>query len=60
MIIKEIQKRTFIRPLFIWITENMLQALFDCRVVTLLSIIISFLVGDVYYLIRTVEYECGI
>lgn len=43
MIIKEIQKRPFIRPLFVWITGVLLQAYLDCRMVSLLLILFSLL-----------------
>ena len=59
MIIKEIQKRPFIRPLFIWITGILLQAFFDCSLVSLLLIIISLLVVAFSYLIPKVESESG-
>ena len=59
MIIKEIQKRPFIRPLFIWITGILLQAFFDCSGVSLLLIIISLLVVAFSYLIPKVESESG-
>ena len=59
MIIKEIQKRPFIRPLFIWITGILLQAFFDCSVVSLLLIIILLLVVAFSYLIPKVESESG-
>lgn len=39
MIIKEIQKRPFFRPLFVWITGILLQAYFDCRLVALLFLL---------------------
>lgn len=55
MIIKEIQKRPFIRPLFIWITGILLQAFFDCSVVSLLLIIIPLLIVAFSYLIPKVE-----
>ena len=55
MIIKEIQKRPFIRPLFIWITGILLQAFFDCSLVSLLLIIISFLIVAFSYLVPNVE-----
>ena len=59
MIIKEIQKRPFIRPLFIWITGILLQAFFDCSVVSLLLIIIPLLIVAFSYLIPKVESESG-
>lgn len=55
MIIKEIQKRPFIRPLFIWITGILLQAFFDCSLVSLLLIIISLLIMAFSYLVPKVE-----
>ena len=59
MIIKEIQKRPFIRPLFIWITGILLQAFFDCSVVSLLLIIIPLLIVAFSYLIPKVESGGG-
>lgn len=44
MIIKEIQKRPFIRPLFIWITGILLQAYFDCHIVSLFLILFPLLI----------------
>ena len=44
MIIKEIQKRPFIRPLLIWITGILLQAYLDCRILSLLLILIPLLI----------------
>ena len=55
MIIKEIQKRPFIRPLFIWITGILLQAFFDCSLVLLLLIIIPLLIVAFSYLVPKVE-----
>lgn len=53
MITKELRKRPFTRPLFIWITGILLQAVFDCRLFSLflvllpLSIILfSYLTAD--------------
>ena len=43
MIIKEIQKRPFIRPFLIWITGILLQAYLDCRILSLLLILIPLL-----------------
>ena len=59
MVIKGIQKRPFIRPLFIWITGILLQAFFDCSVVSLLLIIIPLLIVAFSYLIPKVESESG-
>ena len=59
MIIKEIQKRPFIRPLFIWITGILLKAFFDCSVVSLLLIIIPLLIVAFSYLIPKVESGGG-
>ena len=55
MIIKEIQKRPFIRPLFIWITGILLQAFFECSLVLLLLIIIPLLIVAFSYLVPKVE-----
>lgn len=35
MIIEEMQKRPFVRPLFVWITGILLQSLMDCRIASL-------------------------
>ncbi|WP_286084125.1 ComEC/Rec2 family competence protein, partial [Parabacteroides goldsteinii] len=59
MIIKEIQKRPFIRPLFIWITGILLQAFFDCSLVSLLLIIIPLLIVAFSYLVPKVESGGG-
>lgn len=59
MIIKEIQKRPFIRPLFIWITGILLQASFDCSLVSLLLIIIPLLIVAFSYLVPKVESGGG-
>ena len=59
MIIKEIQKRPFIRPLFIWITGILLQAFFDFSIVSLLLIIIPLLIVAFSYLVPKVESESG-
>ena len=40
MIIKEIQKRPFVRPLFIWITGILLQSIFNCSIISFLLIVI--------------------
>ncbi len=40
MIIKEIQKRPFVRPLFIWITGILLQSIFNCSITSFLLIVI--------------------
>lgn len=44
MIIKEIRKRPFIRPLLIWITGILLQAYLDCCILSLLLILIPLLI----------------
>ncbi|WP_183671898.1 ComEC/Rec2 family competence protein [Parabacteroides faecis] len=38
--IKEIQKRPFVRPLFIWITGILLQSIFNCSIISFLLIVI--------------------
>ncbi|WP_370860991.1 ComEC/Rec2 family competence protein [Parabacteroides faecis] len=38
--IKEIQKRPFVRPLFIWITGILLQSIFNCSITSFLLIVI--------------------
>ncbi len=43
MILKEIQKRPFVRPLFIWITGILLQSSFHCSLVSLLLIVVSMI-----------------
>lgn len=40
MITKELRKRPFTRPLFIWITGILLQAVFDCRLLSLFLILL--------------------
>lgn len=44
MIIKEIQKRPFLRPLFIWITGILLQAYLDCCFLSLLLLFFPLLI----------------
>lgn len=44
MLIKEIQKRPFVRPLFIWITGILLQVSFHCSYMAVLPVIIPFLI----------------
>lgn len=43
MIIIEIQKRPFFRPLFVWITGILLQAYLDCRLVSLLLLLLPLM-----------------
>ena len=43
MILKEIQKRPFVRPLFVWITGILLQSSFHCSLVSLLLIVVSMI-----------------
>lgn len=51
MIIKEIQKRPFIRPLFIWITGILLQSFFDCSLVAVLLVLILFILIGLSWLV---------
>lgn len=44
MLIKEIQKRPFVRPLLIWITGILLQVSFDCGYISLLLVFIPCLI----------------
>lgn len=48
--IKEIQKRPFIRPLFIWITGILLQSTLSCKIASVLFLIIPvFLILGISY-----------
>lgn len=49
MIIKEIQKRPFVRPLFIWITGILLQVSFHCGLLSLLFLLIPFVIVALSY-----------
>lgn len=50
MITKELRKRPFTRPLFIWITGILLQAVFDCRMLSLLLILLPLSIILLSYL----------